>query len=76
VEGRKTIRPLKIWIAILFVSFKTQMFQVPYLCKYETYACKNLTLILKGIVEENNCHYNGCTENQEPFQMQIQLNFP
>jgi len=31
------------------------MYQIIYLCSYDTHACKNLPFILKGIVEKNNC---------------------
>jgi len=32
---------------------------------------KNLTFILIGIVEKNNCHCSGCTGNQGPCHSQI-----
>jgi hypothetical protein len=69
-NGRKTIRPLKIWIASR-IRFMTQMYQILHLCNYDTHACKNLTFILKGTVEKNNCHSSGYTENQGPCHSQI-----
>ena len=36
-NGRKTIRPLKIWVASP-IRFTTQTYQILYLCSYDTHA--------------------------------------
>jgi Ni,Fe-hydrogenase III small subunit len=61
-NARKTIRPVEIWIPSCCIRFKTQMYQILYWCKCDTHACENLTFILQGIVEKNNCHCSSCTD--------------